>query len=291
MITDARREPIPTHDDASIDAAQAEADRASARAEQARLRAAELRRRAAAVHGASQSAPKSEPIANDSTDCGFGDDAGLEAQRASARAEQARLRATELRRRADAMAQVGLDPAQESERAAPSISALRRWRPRRPSPRSLAVALAVLLVCASAGACGSMWWRHRTLLEERQRTAEFTSAARTELTDLMSIDYTKARDGVQRVIDDSTGQFKDQFQASADDLVAGLEQSKVLTSVTIKAVAIKAMTKDSAVVLVAATSQASSLQGARRDPRDFRVELTLLRDDGQLKLSRVEFVK
>jgi Mce-associated membrane protein len=289
MITEERRDSIPTHDDSSADAAEAEAQLASARAEQARLRATELRRRAAAARGASPLTPKPE-VDGSATEDAPADDAEVQAKVASVRAQRARLRATELRQRADEAAQVEPGTTQETEQAPLPLGAIRRWRPRRPRARFLAVAIAVLLVTASFGACGSMWWKHHTMLEQRHRTAEVTAAARTELTDLMSIDYTKARDGVQRVIDDSTGQFKDQFQSSAEDLVASLEQSKVLTTVTIKAVAVKAMTNDSAVVLIAATSRASSLQGAQRDPRNFRVMLTLVRDNGRLKLSRVEFV-
>jgi Mce-associated membrane protein len=237
-------------------------------------------------------------------------DAEAAAKLASARAEQARRRATELRKRAQVVTQAASGPAapttpddgdvadegpaEDDDKAKPTLSrarSRRRWRPRRLRPRTLVVVVAVLLVCASFGASGAMWWRHDRLLAEQQRTADFTAAARAEVTDLMSIDFTRARDGVQRVIDHSTGQFRDQFRAGADDLIAGLEQAKVTTSVTVKAVAVKAMTDDSADVLVAATSKASSLQGAQRNPRDFRISLTLQRDNGQLKMSRVEFVK
>lgn len=164
---------------------------------------------------------------------------------------------------------------------------------RRNAPRAwravVGVVLAVLIICGAAGISGSMWWTHRNVVERQQRTAEFMAAARSSITGLMSIDFTKARDDVQRVIDTSTGQFKDQFQASADDLIAALEQSKVNTTVTVDAVAVKEVTDDSAVVLVTATSRASSVSGPHRDPQIFRVVLTLERDRGQLKMSRVEF--
>lgn len=247
---------IPTHDDLSTADAEAAATLASVRAEQARLRANQLRRHAETVaHAASGRAPASIPLDDGKTARdGFG---------------------------------------QNDDDTAPASLAAgspRRFQSRRPRRRTLVVAIAVLCVCTSFGASGAMWWSHRTTVEKRQRTAEFTKAARAEITELMSIDFTKARDGVQRVIDDSTGQFKNQFQASADNLIAGLEQSKVTTSVTVNAVAVQGMTGDSAVVLVAATSQASSLQGAQRDAQEFRVILSLQRADGRLKMSRVEFV-
>jgi Mce-associated membrane protein len=244
----------PTHDDLSTADAEAAATLASARAERARLRANELRRRAAVAHAASGRTPARTPLDDGNT------------------------------------ARDGSGQRDDNPGPASAVGSPRRLRPRRPRRRTLVVVSAVLFVCMSFGASGAMWWSHRTTVAKRQRTAEFTRVARAEITELMSIDFTKARDGVQRVIDDSTGQFKNQFQASADDLIAGLEQSKVTTSVTVNAVAVKDMTDDSAVVLVAATSQASSLQGAQRDAQEFRVVLSLQRADGRLKMSQVEFV-
>jgi Mce-associated membrane protein len=50
------------------------------------------------------------------------------------------------------------------------------------------------------------------------------------------------------------------------------------------------MTDNSAVVLVASTSEVTNAAGAKQDPRNYRLIVTVTRDGGQLKISKVEFV-
>ena len=61
-------------------------------------------------------------------------------------------------------------------------------------------------------------------------------------------------------------------------------------SVQADAVDLDTMTDDSAVVLVATTSEVTNAAGAKQDPRNYRLIVTVARDGGQLKLSKVEFV-
>jgi Mce-associated membrane protein len=53
---------------------------------------------------------------------------------------------------------------------------------------------------------------------------------------------------------------------------------------------LNSMTNDSAVVLIASTSEVTNAAGAKQDPRNFKLIVTLTRDGGQLKMSKVEFV-
>jgi Mce-associated membrane protein len=78
----------------------------------------------------------------------------------------------------------------------------------------------------------------------------------------------------------------------AGDFTKVVEQSQVVERGTVQAVAVDldSMTNDSAVVLVASTSEVTNAAGAKQDPRSFRLIVTLTRDGGQLKMSKVEFV-
>jgi Mce-associated membrane protein len=78
----------------------------------------------------------------------------------------------------------------------------------------------------------------------------------------------------------------------AGDFTKVVEQSKVVEQGTVQAVAVDrdSMTDDSAVALVASTSEVTNAAGAKQDPRNFRLIVTLTRDSGQLKMSKVEFV-
>jgi Mce-associated membrane protein len=164
-----------------------------------------------------------------------------------------------------------------------------RWLHRRWLRRVL-VALIALLVCALVAATGFMVWQHHKASAQRQRSAEFGAAARQGVITLMSIDFNKAKDDVQRIVDNSTGQFKTDFQAQADDMVKASQDAKVVTTATVASAAVQSMTDNSAVVLVAANSEVTNAAGAKKEPRTWRLSVTVARDGGQMKLSRVEFV-
>ncbi|MCV7377765.1 hypothetical protein BST11_03810 [Mycobacterium alsense] len=208
---------------------------------------------------------------------------------AQARAEAARARADLLRRQAEAAstdrhARVG--GGQTEKETAPA----RRWRARRPGRKALAVTGAVVVICASLAGSGYLVWHHRGVEQQRQRTAEFTAAARNGIVAMMSIDPARAREDLQRFADDTTGIFKASFLMGAEDLVKAIEQSKISSKATVQAAAVQSMTQDAAVVLVAAKTEVTKPGDAKPDTRNLRAVVSIQRDGGQLKVSRVEFV-
>lgn len=105
-----------------------------------------------------------------------------------------------------------------------------------------------------------------------------------------SLEFSKPQEGVQRIIDHSTGPFRDDFQARADDFTKTVQESGVVTHGTVNASAIESMTDDSAVVVLAATSQVPNANRTQQDPRMWRLSVTVQKAGDQIKMSRVEFV-
>ncbi|WP_431236859.1 hypothetical protein ACQ86B_18375 [Mycolicibacterium aichiense] len=250
-----------------------------------------------------------ESEAPDADDLDFAEAAEAAAAAAEARAEAARARANELRRKlaesrdeAPDVPETGIDPesadaAATATEPAPaeaveSPAAPEKKRRRRlPVTKIAAAAVAVLAILGLFSVTGYMVWKHRDAEAQRHRTAEFSAAARQGVVNLMSMDFNQAKESVQRVIDDSTGKFKANFQDGADDLIKAMQQSKVVTKVTVNDTAVESMDKDSATVLVAATSQRTGPDAPKEDqqPRVWRVVVSLERDGDQLKVSDVEF--
>src|SRR6202042_3218721 len=166
----------------------------------------------------------------------------------------------------------------------------RRWR-RRPRLATLAGSLAVIIV-ASLAASADIVLQHRNASHQHQRAAEFAAAAREGVVTLTSLDFNDAKAGVQRIIGNSTGSFRDDFAKMAGDFTKVVEESKVVERGTVQAVAVDldSLKDDSAVVLVASTSEVTNAAGAKQDPRNFKLIVTLTRDGDQLKMSKVEFV-
>lgn len=220
-----------------------------------------------------------------------------EALAAEARADAARARAAELRRELDAtdVADVS-DVADVADVAVTDIP--RAASPSPPPPagllRTVTVAVTTLLTAGLLGATGYMVWQHQKAAELRRSAAEFTAAARQDVINLMSMDYTRAQESVQRVLDNSTGKFRANFDETADEFVKALQDEKIVTTATINdaAVELDSMTDESAVVMVSATSRREGRQAPKeqQQPQVWRVVLTLEREGDQIKMSGVEFV-
>ena len=193
---------------------------------------------------------------------------------------------------AEAVAEADADtPAAVTEQPA------RRWtrfsrRLRRPKWSTIAAGVAIIVILAALAGSGYMIKERRDAVGQHQRAAEFAAAARQGVVTLTSLDFNDAKQGVQRIVENSTGSFKDDFLKMADDFTKVVEQSKVISqgSVQEAAVDLDTMTNDSAVVLVASTSEITNAAGAKQDPRKYRLIVTVARDGGQLKISKVEFV-
>ncbi len=214
-------------------------------------------------------------------------EADAAAAEADARAAAARARAIRSRSRAvtaPATAEVSVIATDEPLPPQPPS------RRARSVVKTLLAVVGVVLICACLAASGYLMWRHHRVTTEQQRTAEFNAAARQGVVNLMSIDFTEAQEGVQRLLDSSTGKFKDDLTATVDALTNSLEQAKVVTTVTVDSTAVESMSADTGVVLVAATSEAVDTATKERKPAQWRISVTLTRDGGELKMSGVDFV-
>lgn len=220
-----------------------------------------------------------------------------ELAQAEARAAAARARAMRLRELAEAAAGDPDGPSEAETAEGDVVSAeaggvpiARRRRLRRPGRRAVAVLAALGFICASLAGSGYLLWHHRGVVQERQRTAEFATAAREAIVTMLSINARTARADVQRFVDDTTGEFKAGMLLSAEDFVKAAEQSNANTKGTVQAVAVQSMTDDSAIVLVAAKSEITRPDAAQPESKTMRVVVDLRRDGGALKVSRVEFI-
>lgn len=295
--------------------AEAEAAEAVAAAARARARAATLRRRAeAAAQPSEPSCAKDTPDSDDPAPDTEDDRAASGREVASPRqpassaertpdeaASDSESSAPQLLPRQQsstggaAASDAETDAEAETDTDAKTEGSRRRKRPRLGAVRHIrrrtaGVAVAAIVVCTGLGSSGYMMWRHHDVTAKQHREAEFVAAARQGVTTLTSLDFTHAADDVKRVLDDSTGSFRNDFQSRADDFAKVIQQSKVATQGRVNAAAVQSMTDDSAVVLVAATSEVTNSAGAKQEPRAWRLSVTVERVDGRLKMSKVEFV-
>jgi Mce-associated membrane protein len=239
---------------------------------------------------------------------------------ALANAARARARALKLRRQAEAAsaktptaaepaAVLADETAEESATAEPTPAGapedtpddgpedagaepVRRRRVQLPRIRLKVVAAALVILCTLGllGVSGYLMWQHHKVAAERQRSAEFAAAAEQGVVTLMSLDFNHAADDVKRIVDNATGDFKKDFEGATEDFTKVAQDSKVITTATVNAAAVQSMTRDTATVLVSATTHVSNAAGKDQPPRAWRLFVDVARDGGQIKLAKVEFV-
>lgn len=224
--------------------------------------------------------------------------AEAEVRAAEARAAAARARVDELRSRLEnvtdpeateiAAGTTDIADAGATPAAVPPVSA----PPRRGRPLALATAAAAAVSTALLAATGYMVWQHWQSTQQTQRAAEYAAVARQGVVNLMDINFETADDSVKRVLDGSTGSFHDSFADSVEDFVKALKDEKIVTKATVNTAAVEKMTKDSAVVMVSATSHREGAKAPKdqQQPRLWRIVVNLQRDGDRVKMSGVEFV-
>ena len=226
--------------------------------------------------------------------------AEAEAAEAEAQAAAARTRAQQLRERrvSEAAAANEAFPPEADPVAEPAGEAAsdtrRKLSPRRWLTRGAlrtvgesAAGIAVLVLIALSA---YFLYQDRQLDRVREQQSEFAAAARQGVVNLMSLDFNNAQDDIQRVIDSTTGEFRDDFASSTNDFLAVMKESKVVTTATVNATAVETMSDDAATVLVAATSQVANSVSKQPNPRIWRLSVTVNREGDQIKMSKVEFV-
>ncbi len=149
---------------------------------------------------------------------------------------------------------------------------------------------ALLIVFGFAGLSAYFVWNHGQVTQRQERAEAFTDGAKTGVVNMISLDFNRAKEDVQRVIDSSTGEFKEEFHSRAADFTKVVEQSKVVTEGTVHAAAVESMEGHTAVVLISATSRVTNGGDGKQEPRIWRLRVTVTEEDGQYKMSKVEFV-
>jgi serine/threonine protein kinase, bacterial len=109
---------------------------------------------------------------------------------------------------------------------------------------------------------------------------------------LMSLSPQTVDSDLDRIVSESTGQFQKDFSSQREDFKKTALDSAVTTTATTNAAALAAIDKDrqTAEVLVSATSKVTNSAGSNQEPTSWRLQLTVEKLGDTYKASKVEFV-
>lgn len=159
---------------------------------------------------------------------------------------------------------------------------------RPPTQRALAMALAVLSLLA----CLNVWLGYRDHQIRRAESAQrdMVEAAREGAISLTTIDHRQADQGVQRILDASTGAFRADFEQRATGFTDAAKTAQSQSVGTVADAGLESVDGDTGRVLVALTVMTSNRGVPERAPRAWRMRVTVVPDDGTYKVSSVEFI-
>lgn len=124
---------------------------------------------------------------------------------------------------------------------------------------------------------------------EHQRQA-MVQAARDGALSLTTIDYEHVDENVQRILDASTGSFRDDFEQRAKPFADAARQAQSKSVGTVAAAGVESGTGDEGQVLLAMTVMTSNRGVPEQQPKSWRIRVTVTAADAGYKVSRVEFV-
>ena len=158
-----------------------------------------------------------------------------------------------------------------------------------PPRRRLLLALSVvgLLLVLALAAVTVQLVRYDSADDRRE---DILRAARQSALNLTSIDNREFDEDVQRVLDGSTGAFKADFEARAEDLESVLKDNQVVSQGDVVEAGIVRSDERTATALVVVDSEVRNTAAPEGRVNTYRMRLELERVDGRWLTSMLEFV-
>jgi Mce-associated membrane protein len=169
--------------------------------------------------------------------------------------------------------------------AAPTAQHRRSWSALRHPMALGAITVAVLTALMGWQGFQSYQLRHATV--ER---GEYLQSARQTALNLTTIDWQHADEDVKRIMDAASGEFYDDFAQRSQPFIEVVKQAQSVSVGTVTEAALESHSASEAQALVSVSVKTSSTAGAESVPRAWRMRISVQKLDGQLKVSRVEFV-
>jgi Mce-associated membrane protein len=173
----------------------------------------------------------------------------------------------------------------------PAMTVQAAGQPARPwyAARWLTVLLAVLLAALLATA-GILAWQLQGAQALEERRTQVLQAASEHATDFLSVDYRHAQRDTAKVLAGTTGQFRQEYARSRDRLQQLVRQNKSISTGKVLSVGVVSADEDSARAIVVADSQVQNLATTQPQPRHYRLQLDLAKQDGRWLVSGLQFV-
>ncbi len=140
------------------------------------------------------------------------------------------------------------------------------------------------------GTMGAALWNDAQTRREQTTRAQMVDAGREGAVALTSIDHNHVDRDVQRILDSSTGPFREDFARRAESLKSAARTAQSISVGTVREAGLESVDGDTARVLVALTVMTSNRGAPERQPKSWRTRVTVTRTEDGFRVAAVEFV-
>ncbi|MFD9961568.1 hypothetical protein [Amycolatopsis sp. NPDC058986] len=155
------------------------------------------------------------------------------------------------------------------------------------SPKRIVLGVVIVLLVAAAAFTGWQWYRHGELETAR---ADATTAAGKFALDLTTYDYTKIDQNFKTVAANSTPGFSQQYQTITSNLTGVLTQYKAVSQSKLVQSGVVDASTGRAVLLLAVDQTITNTNSPQPRVERNRMQLTVLKQDGQWRLDDIRMV-
>lgn len=170
---------------------------------------------------------------------------------------------------------------------------LARWRRRATSRRlsrtGSALVASAAIVAAVTGLAGWLGLRAYETKHAQAQREQFVQVARQGAVNLTTINYTEVDADVQRILDQATGAFREDFEQRAKPFIEVVKAAQSKSEGTVTDAGLESQRGDSAQVLVAVAVK-SRTAGGEEAPREWRMRIEVRSVGNDTKVSNVVFV-
>jgi Mce-associated membrane protein len=145
----------------------------------------------------------------------------------------------------------------------------------------------VIAVAALAGWLGVQGYQSHHAQAKRQL---FVQVARQAAVNLTTVDWQHAEDDVQRLLDQATGTFYDNFAGRKQPFIDVVKKTQSKSVGTVSEAGLESESGDEGQVLVAVSIRTSNLTGTDQPPRQWRMKISVRKSGNEGKVSNVTFV-
>jgi Mce-associated membrane protein len=154
----------------------------------------------------------------------------------------------------------------------------------------VALAATIIIVLLLGGLVGWLGSQACTSHHAQQQGVMFLDVGRQAALELTTISHTDVDSEVKRIVDSSTGQFREDFEKRAPAFIQVVKQAQSTAEGTVTAAGFESHTADTAEVIVAVSVKTSYAGAQEEQERAWRMRISLQKVGSTAKVANVTFV-